>query len=647
MKKKLLGVIIFVFFYALCFAQSEYTSLELFHFGSEKYENALVLCFTQTNAKQASDFIEQVKKIVQNFSFPTETDARAFTLLIAISKNDYTDLPNDVAVKSFIGMNELISEITKYKRSSIFIFNEGERANISYQVGKVKSPSWMIKLFSHSLTETSFTMTSKIFSLDAYNNRNIETLKLFFDENIPALLVQTKPDIDITRLIKNINQNYLDHFSNDWEQNYFLLRYFNNLKIISESTSVGFIIIFLVIIFLNLFFKSVITEKKFTVKNLVVNFFLYGMLVLINFIFLLLAKNFTDFLFATVIDSKKIIPQFNVYYIVIFITVWIFEILLLQSPIVITLKKTSFTADTFSAVYPHFCLINFFVLTIFDFSLYPFVFFTYAVSNLFSLAKNNIGKVLVLFVSFISMLFYFIVVIGDSTVMIDIIRFKTLFLSLLTVPILLIFTISYAISKKYFKRKFFISLLSAVLVGAITLLIFSSTVQKYNIPVEIRQTFTDTKNAVAITSEYRIKDTLQPENIPDKTKTSAAYIDVDGSLENYLDRSIGVLRINSPLKIEAIQVFVSRATEVAVYEADKSFTQTDDGVLFLSSQNPEQPFVINFSSEKNAVLHVQVRIFSYDNPFNTKLQTTKSKTRRRYEEKFLLEAATEFQLIAE
>ena len=64
----------------------------------------------------------------------------------------------------------------------------------------------------------------------------------------------------------------------------------------------------------------------------------------------------------------------------------------------------------------------------------------------------------------------------------------------------------------------------------------------------------------------------------------------------------------------------------------------------MSSQNPEQPFLINYSSEKDAILNVNVKLFSYDNPFGTKIKTD---DKIKYEEKFLLEAVTDFKLTVE
>lgn len=102
------------------------------------------MCFTDTSTQQADKIITQVKSFIKDFSVQAKNNELEFTLLVAISKNDYTDLPSDVAIKSFVGIGELVSEIIKYKRSSVFIFNTSEYENISYQVARTKAPSWMI-----------------------------------------------------------------------------------------------------------------------------------------------------------------------------------------------------------------------------------------------------------------------------------------------------------------------------------------------------------------------------------------------------------------------------------------------------------------------------------------------------------------------
>ena len=248
-------------------------------------------------------------------------------------------------------------------------------------------------------------------------------------------------------------------------------------------------------------------------------------------------------------------------------------------------------------------------------------------------------------ISFIPTLLYFIFVIGNSTSLIELIHSNILFLALTSISIVYIFTIAYAISKTYFKSKFFISLLSIVLIAGITILVFITQIKQYKVSVQIRQAFTDTGNVSSIKSDYRIKkDVLTLTNIPAQSVTASKYIQIEKHLENYLDRSIGTISINSPLKIEALQIFISTATGVAIYEADKNYISTSGGIQFLSSQNPEQPFVINFSSEKDAILNVNVKLFSYDNPFGTKIKTD---DKIKYEEKFLLEAVTDFKLTVE
>ena len=644
MKKSFIVIFILLIFAGIVFAREERNSLELFRFGAKGYDNVLALCFTDTSTQQADKIITQVKSFIKDFSVQAKNNELEFTLLVAISKNDYTDLPSDVAIKSFVGMGELVSEIIKYKRSSVFIFNTSKHENISYQVARTKAPSWMIQLFAQSINETNFELTPRTFSLDTHNKSNIETLKLFFDENIPSLLVHMKETTNVSSLIENIYQNYPSYFSEDWEQNYFLFFHFDNLRIISEKSSILFIVVVLILIFVYLFLKTIIKNKRLTLKLILTRVCLYVAIVLCNCIFLLFARSIADFIFTACTGTKNIIGQFNAYYLIIFITCWVLLILFFQSFLVHILKKTNSTFQVFSDIYPGSCLLNFFALIVYDFSIYPFTFFTYVVANLFYVTKNNIAKVLVLLISFIPTLLYFIFVIGNSTSLIELIHSNILFLALTSISIVYIFTIAYAISKTYFKSKFFISLLSIVLIAGITILVFITQIKQYKISVQIRQAFTDTGNVSSIKSDYRIKDVFTLTNIPAQSVTASKYIQIEKHLENYLDRSIGTISINSPLKIEALQIFISTATGVAIYEADKNYISTSGGIQFLSSQNSEQPFVINFSSEKDAILNVNVKLFSYDNPFGTKIKTD---DKIKYEEKFLLEAVTDFKLTVE
>lgn len=644
-EKKFVLLFVFNLLASFVFAQAENSSLELFTFGPKESDNALVLCFTSSlaldNLNNETQLLNKVRKLAKEFSEEQKNNLD-FKLLIAISHNDYTNLPEDIEVKTFVGMRTLMDEITKYKRASVFIFDDSDEQNISYKADNTKSPVWMIKLFNESAEGTGFDIHSKVFSLGKNDLQNIETLNIFFNENIPALLIKVKDDIDLELLINNLSKNFLHFFLQDWEQNYFI---FFNLQVLSERTNIIFISVFCVIIFLILFLQLVIGKKTLTKKELFTIGIIYIFFVVESFIFLQIAKSLSNFIFKAFIGSAKPIEKFNAYYIIIYISIVLFQILIFHTLLSLIQKKTNLNFEVLDNIYPRISLINFFVLVVFDFSIYPFAFFNFLVSNLYFFVKNIFWRTLILSLGFLPTIIYFIVVVGNPISTVDIFQNKILFLSLLTIPVVFIFSTIYTFSKKYFKRKFFISVAAFIFLLAIVFLTFSFSSKKYRSEIEIRQIFTDNKNSSIIKSQYDTKKNLELDNLPEQNQNSNEFFQIEKKLENYLDRSLGTISISSPLEVEAVQVFISNDEGVSVYEADRDFFLDDEGVKFLSSQKPKMPFKINFSSEKNANLNILVKIFSYENIFETRLKDS-NQYNLKYNENFLLQAETKFTLKA-
>lgn len=633
------------FFLSLSFSQEKNASLEVFSFGKET-SNPLVLCFVEKDNPSESLLIKKLKTFITEFSKSDIANNLRFKLIIAISHNDYTDLPSDVEVQTFVGLRQLLEQITKYKTPSVFIFTKSDKYNISYKTAKQNCPLWMLKLLFESTQQTNFIFDSKALSFDNDIN-NLKTLDIFFTENIPAMLIDSSSQVDIEKILINLINNFLKHFSEEWEKNYFLLFIFGNLKIFSERTSIIFISVFIFIIFLFLFFKSIFSTSTLTLNEVFANIFLYLAFVFSNFFLILLARISTNYIFKIILGTDKILGSFSIFYLIIFILICLIEILVFQFFVIIIIKKAKFNFLFFKKYYTNMCLINFFCLVIFDFSIYPFTFMTYVMSNFYHLAKNYFQKILVLVLTFIPTIFYFFLVLGNVNTIINIIKNTSLFLSILTLPIIFILSLIFFIQKRYLRRKFLISLISLILVTAGTIFYFGSMSKKNKIPVEIRQVFTDTKNYTTAKTPYKINKSLELTNIPVKTKTSEEYIKVESDLVNYLNRSVGFINVTSPVNLEvvAVQVFIRNDKGIAIYEANKNF-EIGEQIKFLSPQNPSLPFKIDFSSEKNAELNITVKLFSRNNIFNTHLKRSDKNGLSNYAQNFLLEAEHKFKLVA-
>ena len=97
-------------------------------------------------------------------------------------------------------------------------------------------------------------------------------------------------------------------------------------------------------------------------------------------------------------------------------------------------------------------------------------------------------------------------------------------------------------------------------------------------------------------------------------------------MDNYFERSIGTITVDSPLKIEAFSVTVHAQNGVAVFESDTAFEQSSSGdtATFMSFPRPVFPGIIRFAGKKDAILTVSVVLWSKENPFNIKLAESTS-----------------------
>lgn len=620
------------------FAQNQ-NSLELFTFGDNP-ENALVLCFTKKNNNYESSLLQNVRTLIKNLS--TSKNRINKTLIIAISHDDYTNLPNDVEVLSLVGLKSLATQILKYKNASVFIFDEGDDFNITYKTENRKAPSWILKLFINSKQNSNLKINSKTFSVEKNAKQNTNALNVFFTENIPALHIQLLPETNIDVLIFNLLENYYKFFSTDWEENFFLILGFDTIKIISEKIIVLVLEIFLILLFLLLFFQSLFRKNTMSLKKVSCIFLAYVFILTFNFLFIFIARSFTNFIFYIHLGTKNFI-YFLFYYFMFFIVIWFLEIISFYIVTKTFFKKLNVNLDEIEKLYPQICFINFFILCFFDISIFVFAFLTFVVSNFFSFTKKQFSKVVVLLLSFIPTVIYFLIFLKDINSFLYLLLNKIFYVSVLLLPLFFIISEIIFLYKKYFRKKITISFGVLFLIITTNYFLFLISKNKIKIPVDIRQVFTNNKNESFITSEYNLGKKLELTNIPDKNIYATDYIQVTSQLENFLDRSIGTIKINSPLKVEAIQVFILNENGISIYEADKQFS-LDKYAKFLSPQNPVMPFEINFSSQKNAKLKVIVKIFSYQNYFNTKIKYIYEISSKNYIENFLLEAEYKFDL---
>lgn len=623
----------FLFSFVFIYAQTD-DDIEIFQLGKES-DTALVLCITKQNTSEkllasVYDFIEQSSKD----DFISSLD---FQVLLAVTSHDYTDLPSDIAVYKYMGIRKLIERITRYKQIAVCVFTGDDEFSINYTDGNLKAPSWLLEFVYDCFQKNSILKRRNYFLPTYFDAQTTDILNLFFQENIPALLIKQNADFDFYNIAHTLISTYKKFYSDVWDKNYVAFGFDDKLIIISETMSIIFIITVIFIIFTTIFVFGFIKKIRFSKKDFISNVFLYLIFFSLNFLLLVCSRFISDSIFKILFGNSEVKNVLCLSYIFIFLGSYILLLSIAKLFLGLLSERFTIIVKLLQNFFPSGTLINFFVLISMQFFIYPFAFITFIFSNFFSERKRPISKLIIAFFIILPIIIYIVTIVASKEAFISLIENDILFLVILFLP--LIFTLSYnfftRVSKKTHIACVFFLLLGLVL----STVILQFIVRQKTIPIEVRQTFTDTTNTTHSLSLYAHYDDVQFYNIPPHNISSRSYLSIEKKFDNYLDRALGVLQINSDLMVEAIQISITRRDGMPVYEADRDFELDETTALFLTSQKPTIPFILNFSSEKDATLEITVRLFSYDNPFSTHIAEHDYIS---FDERFILEANSSF-----
>jgi len=278
------------------------------------------------------------------------------------------------------------------------------------------------------------------------------------------------------------------------------------------------------------------------------------------------------------------------------------------------------------------CLLNIFVFSFINLSFSIIFMLIYFVSLIAYQFKNIVLQMLFIVCLFLPLMPFVMHIIAYRHYMVTIIFFLNLAPACIFVPFdLLLIRLSLSIDKKKKNNKPLLKIpfhckLTGVLFIALVLLIFFMPVSQSS----FHNTFT-LIHCINGTESYVIKKYTDPpleEKIEQYSHNEAAipqdasrFLTVGISLDNYLERSIGTITVDSPLKIEAFSITVHAQNGVAVFESDAAFEQNSSGdtATFISFPRPVFPSIIHFSGKKDAILTVSVVLWSKENPFDIKL----------------------------
>ena len=626
-----------VFFFLLLPAQGLIAENIFYEFGP-KTDKVIVFTASAGSDNQATAITMQLQKYAQKLS----ADAPNTHIIVAITKNDVSELPVDVPVKRYEGTKALIQTLITYPNAAVCLLapDKSDGARIITGTSKGTTPAWFLKAVYASLEQ-------KNIPIDFYTNAVVfhrlgwlpddPTLQLYNEANIPAIKIET--GADLSDFFSSVAPTVIQSMSNEWDTHYFVFKLHTKLIIINEQHIVITLIVSSIIFLLWLMFFSFLFGKKRDqhIRDLLKLWWMPGYFFLVNWFSFFLGSKITEALFYLRFASAgelSVFPLTALSIKYVFALFFMFTVTAFNKFIPLPANRFIYGFIAHAV-----CLLNIFIFSFINLSFSIIFMVIYFVSLAAYHFKNIILQIIFIVCLFLPLMPFMMHIILYREYMFHIIFFINLASACIFVPFdlfLIRLSLSFDKKRKIVKPRFRIPIQCKVMGGVFLVLalwVFVMPVTKSTVRnrwIVIQHLNGDessvVKKYINSSAEEKITDYTR-DNTQGTAETADHFLTVRTSFENYFERSIGTITIDSPLKIEAFSVTLIALNDIAIFESDVRFEQNSSGdtATFVSSPRPNFPVVIHFSGKKDAALTLSVVVWSNDNPFEIKVPVDNSK----------------------
>lgn len=626
-----------VFFFLLLPVQGLIAENIFYEFGP-KTDKVIVFTASVGSDNQATAITLQLQKYAQKLS----AEAPDTHIIVAITKNDISELPVDIPVKRYEGTKALIQTLITYPNAAVCLVapDKSDSARIITGTSKGTTPAWFLKAVYASLEQ-------KNIPIDFYTNAVVfhrlgwlpddPALRLYNEANIPAIKIET--GADLSDFFSSVAPAVIQSMSNEWDTHYFVFKLHKKLVIINEQHIVITLIVSSIIFLLWLIFFSFLFGKKRDqhVKDLFKLWWMPLYFFLVNWLSFFLGSKITEALFYLRFSS---ISELNSFPLTALLIKYVFALFFMFTVTAfnkfIPLPANRFIYGFIAHVV---CLLNIFIFSFFYLSFSIIFMVIYFVSVAAYHFKNIVLQIIFIMCLFLPLLPFVTHIILYREYMFHIIFFINLASACIFVPFdLFLIRLGLSIDKKRkITKPFFRIPIQCKVMGGLflVLMLWVFVMPATRNTVHNRWMLIQHLNGDESSVVKKYIDSPTEEKIMDYTRgntqgsaeTADSFLTVRTSFENYFERSIGTITIDSPLKIEAFSVTLSALNDIAIFESDVRFEQNASGdtATFVSSPRPGFPVIIHFSGKKDAALTLSVVVWSNDNPFEIKLPVDNSK----------------------
>ena len=601
-----------------------------YEFGP-KTDKVVVFAASASSNNQSTTATVQLREYAQKLS----AQAPDVHIIVAITKNDISELPADIPVKRYEGIKALIQTLTAYPNAAVCLIGSGDhdRARIVTGTAQGSAPAWLLRPAYTCLQQQNI-------ALDFYANAVVfhrlgwlpddPALRLYNEAKIPVIKIET--NADLSGFFSSFAPAVIRNISKEWDTHYFVWTNRGNLMIVTERHIIIILIGASMLFLLWLVFFSFLSAKKREqhLKDLLVLWWMPVYFFLVNWSSFFLGTKMAELLFYLRFSS---LTEMNAFPLAAISAKYVFALFFMFAftafnrfiPLPVNRFIYGFMAHAI-------CLLNIFIFSFINLSFSIIFMLIYFVSLIAYQVKNIVLQIVFIVCLFLPIMPFIRHVILYRLYMFHIIFFLNAVPAFIFIPFdLFLIRLSISIDKKKKNTKPLLRVpiqckVTGCIFLALVILIFIMPMKQNLFNKAFTLVYSLNGNESSVIKKYhdppaeeKVVHYYRTENTA--PETADRFLTVHTSLENYFERSIGTVTVVSDLKAEVLFVTVRAQNGVAVFDSDTAFKQSSSGeeAVFTSSPRPALPLVIHFSGKKDAALTVSVVLWSKENPFDIRL----------------------------
>ena len=602
----------------------------IYEFGP-KTDQLIVFTASVSDDNQATTASLQLSEFAQKLS------ARApdVHIMVAITKNDISELPDSIAVKRYEGSKSLIKTLSAYPNAAVCLISSGEqeRARIITGTSQGTAPSWLLKSvyasLQHANIRPDFYTPAVVFHRIGWIPDD-PLLRLYNEAHIPAIKIKT--NADLSGFFSTVAPAVIQNISNEWDTHFFVWQIHQKLLIINEQHIITLLII------ASIFFLSWLIVFSFLFgrkreqhrRDLFILWWMPCYFFLVNWSGFLLGSKITELLFHLRFSALTDMNAFPITALAIKYTFALFFMFAFTAfNRFIPLPANRFIYGFMGHAV---CLLNIFIFSFINLSFSIIFILIYLISLIAYQFKNIILQIIFIICLFLPLMPFITHIVMYRHFMFPIIFFTNIAAACIFIPFdLFLIRLGLSIDKKRKNSRPLLTVpLQCKLTGALLLSLILwllimpiRKIQAQTPFILVHSIKNDQHSVIKISNESPIEEPITQYycSNQDIAEDASRFLTIQTSLENYFERSIGSITVSSAVKVEAYAITIHAQNGVAIFEADVSFEQNASGdtATFISTPRPSVPFVIHFSGRKDAALTISVVVWSKENPFGIRL----------------------------